>query len=79
MLGTGGGKLTALLQVARRALPARAPVRVLLDREVPHVPGVGAVIPQHRLLGGCGEQPVPGHANTLATTTDISAEEAPRY
>jgi hypothetical protein len=32
---------------------------------------MGAVVPQHGLLGGRGEQTVPGHANILAKTTDI--------
>ena len=73
------GELPALLQVPRRAFPARVPVRVLLDGEVPHVPGVRAVVPQHRLLGGCGEQTVTGHANTLATTTDIPEEVKRRF
>ena len=54
-------ELPTLLQVTRSARPARMPVRVLLDREVPHVPGVRAVVPQHRFLGGGGEQPVPGN------------------
>jgi hypothetical protein len=72
--GPGLGELPALLQVTWRALPARAPVAVLLDGQVPDVPGVRAVIPQHRVLGGRGEQPVPGHANTLSNTTDISGE-----
>jgi hypothetical protein len=40
---------------------------------------VAAVVPQHRLLGGRGEQPVPGHANTLANTTDISGEVKRRF
>ncbi len=70
----GGGELPALLQVARRARPARAPVGVLLDGQVPHVPGVAAVVPQHRFLGGRGEQPVSRHANALSNTTDISGE-----
>jgi hypothetical protein len=35
---------------------------------------VRAVAAQHRFLGGRGEQSVPGHTNTLATTTDISGE-----
>ena len=74
-----GGELPALLQVARRALPARAPVGVLLDGQVPHVPGVAAVVPQHRLLGGGGEQPVLGHANTLSDITDISGEVTRRF
>ena len=74
-----GGELPALLQVARRALPAGAPVGVLLDGQVPDVPGVAAVVPQHRFLGGGGEQPVPGHANTLASTADISGEVTRRF
>ena len=74
-----GGELPALLQVARRALPARPPVGVLLDGQVPYVPGVAAVVPQHGLLGGRGEQPVPGHANTLANTIDISGEVTRRF
>ncbi len=87
-LGAGGqprvfrpglGELPALLQVARRARPARVPVGVLLDGQVPHVPGVAAVVPQHRLLGGGGEQPVPRHANTLSDSTDISGEVTRRF
>ena len=74
VLGAGGGELPALLHPARCASPARVPVRVLLDGQVPHVPGVRAVVPQHRLLGGRREQPVPGHTNTLASTTDIFGE-----
>ena len=72
---TGGGELSALLQVAGRALAAGVPVRVLLDGEVPHVPGLRAVVPEHRLfLGGRGDHAVSGHANTLASATDISGE-----
>jgi alkylation response protein AidB-like acyl-CoA dehydrogenase len=69
-----GSELPALLQVARRARPARAPVPVLLDGQVPPEPGVAAVVPQHRFLGGRGDQPVPGHTNTLSNTTDNSGE-----
>ena len=36
-------------------------------------------VPQHGLLGGHGEQTVPGHANTLATTTDILLEMKRRF
>jgi hypothetical protein len=73
------GELPTLLQVARSALPARPPVPMLLDGEVPHVPGVRAVHPRRRLLGGCREQPVPGHTNTLSTTTDIAGEVKRRF
>ncbi len=38
-----------------------------------------AVVPQHRLLGGGREQPVPGHANTLSDTADISGEVKRRF
>ena len=45
-------ELPTLLQVTRSARPARMPVRVLLDREVPYKPGVRAVVPQHGFLDG---------------------------
>src|SRR5580704_2283398 len=70
VLRAGCGELPALLEVARSALAARAPVSLLLDREVPNVPGVAAVFPQHSLLGGRGDQTVPGHTNTLASDAD---------
>ena len=68
------GQLAALLQVVGRACSARVPVRVLLDSQVPYIPGMGALIPQHRFLGGRGEQPVPGHANIVAMITDNYGE-----
>ena len=51
----------------------------VLDGEVPDVPGVAAVVPQHRFLGGGGEKPVPGHANTVSDTADISGEVTRRF
>ena len=79
MLGSGFGELPRLLQVARRARTARAPVLMLLHGEIPHIPSMGAVVPQHRHLGGRGKQPVLGHANTLATTSDIYREVKRRF
>ena len=38
-----------------------------------------AWVPQHRFLGGGGEQPVPGHANTLSNTADNSGEVKRRF
>ena len=35
--------------------------------------------PQHRLLDGRGEQTIPRHTNTLATTTDILLEMKRRF
>ncbi len=74
MPSAGGGELPALLQVTRCARAARPPVSVLLDGQVPHVPGTGTVIPQHRFLGERRDQPVPGHANILSTRSDIPRE-----
>ena len=79
VLRAGGGQLPALLQVGGSAGAARTPVPVLLDREVPHVPGVRAVVLQRCLLGGRGEQPIPGHAKILANTTDVSGEVKRRF
>lgn len=79
MLRPGLGKLSALLKVTRRARATRAPVTVLLHGEVPHVPGMRAMVPQHRLLGRRGEQPVSRHASTLATSTDISGDVKRRF
>ena len=70
----GGGKLPTLLQIPRGATTPQTPVRMLLDGQVPHEPGMRAVIPQRRLLGGCREHPVPRHANTIAIPADISGE-----
>jgi hypothetical protein len=73
------GELPALLQVAWGALPAGMPVLVLLDGQVPDVPGVAAVVTQHLFLVGSGKQSVPGHANTLSSTSDISGEVKRRF
>jgi len=49
-------------------------MRVLLDREVPDEPGMGAVGLQYCFLDGRGKQAVTRHTNTLATVSDISRE-----
>ena len=79
MLRPGLGELPALLDIAWRPRAARAPVRVLLDGQIPHVPGVRAVIAHCRFLGGRGQQPVSGHTNTVAMTTDISGGVKQRF
>jgi hypothetical protein len=55
------------------------PVGMLFGGQVPDVPGVAAVVPQHRFLGGRGEQTEPGHANTLSDTADTSGEVTRRF
>jgi hypothetical protein len=74
VLCAGGCKLPTLLQISRSTSATRTPVQVLLDGQVPHEPGMRAVAPQHRLLNGRREHPVPRHANTIAIPTDISGE-----
>jgi hypothetical protein len=74
MLGPCLGELPTLLQIAGSAPAARPPVSMLLNGEVPHVAGMGAVIAQHRFLGGRGQQAIPRHTNTLTIATDISRE-----
>jgi hypothetical protein len=46
----------------------------LLNRQIPHKPGVRAVFQQRRLLGGRGLKPEP-HTGTPTTTTDIPRRE----
>jgi hypothetical protein len=50
VLGTRLGKVTALVDIARSAAAAGPPPGLLLDGEVPHIPGVGAMPGQYRLL-----------------------------
>jgi hypothetical protein len=54
MLFPYGGELTALLKVTWRTRPAPAPVRMLLHSQVPHEPGMCAVVPQRAFLSGRG-------------------------
>jgi hypothetical protein len=54
-------------------------VRVLFDREVPHITRVGTVVLQHCLLRRRGEQPVPGHTNIVSVRADISEEVERRF
>ena len=60
-----GGELPALLQVAGRRTAAGTPPGVLLDREVPHVPGVRAVPQQDGFLLAGRLEAVSGHANII--------------
>ena len=70
----GDGELPTLRKVARSARTAGFPPGVLLDREVPHVSRLRAVVPQYRFLGGRRGQAIPGHTNTIANGADFSGE-----
>jgi hypothetical protein len=58
---------------------SRAPVPVLLDRQVPDEPDVAAVVPQDCLLGGRREPAVPGHTHALSDIIDIFGEVKRRF
>jgi hypothetical protein len=79
MLRPGLGELPALLDIAWCPRAARSPMRVLLDGQIPHVPGVRTVLAHYPLLDRRGEQPVSGHTNTVAMTTDISGGVKQRF
>jgi hypothetical protein len=58
VLGAGPGKLPALVKVGWRSVSSWAPPGVLLDRKVPYVPGVRAMVTQGNALRGSGRQAV---------------------
>ena len=49
VLGAGRGQLSALLDIAGGAVTG-SPVLLLLDGQVPHIPGMAAMLSQHRRL-----------------------------
>jgi hypothetical protein len=69
MFGTRRGQLCALLAITRRAA-TRLTVLLLLDRQVPHVPGVTAMLSQHHRLFSGRKQPISRHTCNLTRTTD---------
>jgi hypothetical protein len=71
----------ASLRCSRRSLVRSRPVRAGQCSSCPvdTAAATAAVVPQHRFLSGRGEEPVPGHANTLSDTTDISGEVKRRF
>ena len=78
-----GRQLPGLLQVAGRGTAPRAPPGVLLDREVPHVPGVRAVPQQDGFLLAGRLESVSGHANIIPDLNSLRgstmARSLPRF
>lgn len=68
-LGACRGQLSTLLVVARRTAPG-APMLLLLNRQIPHIPGVTTVLSKPNRLLGSRKQPVARHSHNVATTTD---------
>ena len=76
VLGAGRGQLSTLFAIAGRAA-TRLPVPLLLDGQVPHIPGVATMLRQHSPLLSGRKPPVTRHASNLAGTTDkLSKGEA---
>jgi hypothetical protein len=65
-----GSELSALIQVAGRPATAWTPPRLLLDSQIPHEPGMGAVFPHGCFLCERRHQSVTGHTKKLANATD---------
>ncbi len=80
VLAAGFGELAALLGEAGGGLAAGLPVRVLLDGEVPYVPGVRAVQQHLLLLLARGVHAEPCHRSILAQEWSCEAcePETPR-
>jgi hypothetical protein len=75
VVATGSSQLSALLVVARRTAPA-LPELLLLDSQIPHIPGVATMLRQQcRLLSG-RKQPIARHTCNLTATTDKSPKGA---
>ena len=69
VLGAGRGQLSALFVVAGRTASG-LPMLLLLDGQVPHIPGIATMPRQRpRLLSG-RKKPVTRHASNVAATTD---------
>jgi len=75
--GTGLRQLPAVLYPSWCVGATGTPPRLLLTRQVPHEPGMGAMLSQDRPLGGGRLQPVPGHILNVDPATD-RAEEGKR-
>ena len=71
VFGARRRQLRAPLVVARRAA-ARLPMPLLLDRQIPHIPGVAAMLSQNRRLLSSRKQPISRHTENLAPTTDTT-------
>jgi hypothetical protein len=71
VLGAGRGQLSTLLAVAGCAATG-LPVPLLLDGQVPHIPGVATMLRQHSPLLSGRKQPVTRHTGNVNNATDKS-------
>jgi hypothetical protein len=71
MLGAGRRQLSALLVVTGRTATG-LPMLLLLDGQIPHIPGMATMLRQHHRLLRSRKQPVSRHASNVTATTDKS-------
>jgi hypothetical protein len=73
VFGTCRGQLTTLLVVPRYTT-SRPPIRLLLDRQVPYIPGVTTMLGQRHGLLCRRKQPIARHTYNVTTATDKSSK-----
>jgi hypothetical protein len=66
--GSSGGELSALFKIARCRPPTRTPPGMLLDRQVPHKPGIPAMPQKSALLLRSRDKAITRHTNILTDT-----------
>jgi hypothetical protein len=74
VFAAGLGQLCRLLVIPRGAT-SWLPILLLLYSQVPHKPGMPAMLQQHRLLRRCGHQPEPRHIRKVSATTDTNSDQ----
>jgi hypothetical protein len=65
------------LLVVPRAATARPPKLRLFHGQIPHEPGMAAMLQQHQLLSRCRQQPEPRHTRNVTVDTDTSSRQCP--
>ncbi len=71
VFGAYRGQLRTLLVIARRPA-ARLPMSLLLDRQIPHIPSMAAMLSQNRRLLSSRKQPISRHTENLTSATDTT-------
>ena len=69
VIGTGSGQLSALLVIAGRTT-TRLPMPLLLDGQVPHIPGVATMLGEHHHLLSGRKMPITRHSWNVSAATD---------
>jgi hypothetical protein len=76
VFGTDFGQLRAMLRIPGDAA-SWLPQLLLLDGQIPHKPGMPAMLRQHRLLCWRWQQPKPRHSRKVSTATDNEGRHKP--